>query len=306
MSSALIAVLVILAIALIVVGAAIALRRRARRVAEDEALEESQDEALSEPGLLAPAMHPAPSTQPVVLVHGLLGFDHIALLGQRVVYFRGIAELLREQGVTVYTAKLPPAASVPERARALADMVHGLPCQRVNLIAHSMGGLDSRYAIARFGLDERVASLTTIATPHRGTPLADLVAGACGIVPMRALRTLIGRVGLQTAAVDWLTTQSTGVINRDIRDADGVLYGSIVGRAQRQAMLSNPVLLSGHMYIAIRAGANDGMVPVTSQCWGEVLDEIDADHWAQIGWSSHYDAGAVYRRLLDQLRRRGL
>ena len=250
-------------------------------------------------------MHPAPRSHPIVLVHGLLGFDHIALMGQRIVYFRGIADLLRDQGITVYTAKLPPLASVPERARALADMVHGLPCERVNIVAHSMGGLDSRYAIARFGLDDRVASLITIATPHRGTPLADLVAGACSLVPVRALRALVvGRVGLQTAALDWLTTQSTGVINRDIRDVGDVLYGSIVGRADRRAI--HPVLLSGHMYIASRAGANDGMVPVASQCWGEVLDEVDADHWAQIGWSSHYDASAVYRRLLDQLRRRGL
>src|SRR5207249_8887306 len=43
----------------------------------------------------------------------------------------------------------------------------------VNIVAHSMGGLDARYAISQLGLGGRVASLITIGTPHLGTPLAD-------------------------------------------------------------------------------------------------------------------------------------
>jgi len=49
-----------------------------------------------------------------------------------------------------------------------------MPGKKVNVIGHSMGGIDARVAIARFGAAERVASLTTVASPHRGTPLADL------------------------------------------------------------------------------------------------------------------------------------
>ncbi|MCG8423271.1 MAG: alpha/beta fold hydrolase [Proteobacteria bacterium] len=254
----------------------------------------------------APALHPDLRIRPIVLVHGVLGFDHVGLLGQRIVYFRGVAEMLRDRGVEVYTARLPKLSSVPDRARALAEFVRELPCEQVNIVAHSMGGLDSRYAISRLGIDDKVASLVTVATPHRGTPLADLLSDVAGILPMRALRSMVGRVGLETAAVDWLTTQRTGELNRAIENAGDVMYGSIVGRTKRSVLLSNPVLLSGYLYIAGRAGENDGMVPVASQYWGEVMEEIEADHWAQIGWSNYFDAVAVYRRLLQNLYRHGL
>jgi hypothetical protein len=46
-------------------------------------------------------------------------------------------------------------------------------------------------------------------------------------------------------------------------------------------------------------------VPVTSQHWGEVLAEIEADHWAQIGWSRHFDAAAFFEQILRELRGRG-
>ncbi|WP_428263500.1 alpha/beta fold hydrolase [Haliangium sp.] len=253
--------------------------------------------APESPALLVPRPGPA-----LVLVHGILGFDHIQLFGQRVAYFRGIAEALRAQGVTVHTPQLPPLASVPARAEALTRFVSTLPSERVHLVAHSMGGLDARFALARLGLGERVASLVTVATPHRGTPLADLGAA----VPLRALRSLVGRVGLATEAVDWLTTHRLDLFNRDIHDVPGVLYGCVVGRSAQRTLRVNPVLLSGHLYLSVRVGANDGMVPADSQYWGEIFDEIEADHWAQVGWSSYFDAGAVYLRLYESLRQRGL
>ena len=53
------------------------------------------------------------------------------------------------------------------------------------------------------------------------------------------------------------------------------------------------------------AGANDGCVPAVSQPWGEVWGHVDADHWAQIGWSKHFDAAAFYEGILRELRGRG-
>lgn len=304
--AALIAVLSVLALgatAVVVVRA-----RRARAAAQrEDASAPGQEPAHAhdlEPGpalderlALPPRLPPRPAP-PIVLVHGLLGFDHIALLRWRFVYFRGIVERLRDAGATVYTVRLPPLASVPQRAQALTAFVRALPHERVSLVAHSMGGLDARYAVARLGLHTQVTSLVTIATPHQGTPLADLGA----MPPLQALRLLVGRVGLQTEALDWLTSARAGTFNRDIADVAGVRYGSVVARANPGAILVNPVLLSGLLYLHGCAGANDGMVPVTSQRWGEVIDEIDADHWAQIGWSRYFDAAQLYLRLLDHLR----
>ena len=45
-------------------------------------------------------------------------------------------------------------------------------CDKVNIIAHSKGGLDSKYMIQNLGMEDGVASLTTLCTPHKGSPLA--------------------------------------------------------------------------------------------------------------------------------------
>ena len=78
-------------------------------------------------------------------------FDEINVFGWKRRYFMGIAHHLERMGVTVYQARLPPLAAVPERAARLLEFLRGISAERVNLIAHSMGGLDARYAIARLG-----------------------------------------------------------------------------------------------------------------------------------------------------------
>lgn len=312
MHPVLLVTIVLLLVALVAVPAAVVVYlRRRRRVPPDVAPRESDapapdalpaeiapvDATVVPARPAAPALHGVRPVRPIVLVHGILGFDHLELLGRRVVYFRGVAEMLRMEGATVYAARLPPLASVPQRAHALAAFVRSLPHDDVHLVAHSMGGLDARYALARLGLHERVTSLVTIATPHHGTPLADLG----DAVPVRALRGLVGRVGLRSEALDWLTTEGLARFNHQIRNVPGVRYGSIVGRSRREAVLANPMLLSGHVYLSLRAGDNDGMVPASSQGWGELLDDIDADHWAQIGWSRYFDTTDMYLRLYRAL-----
>ncbi len=111
---------------------------------------------------------------PVLLAHGFAGFDVVEISGLRFAYFRGIEDRLRAAGVEVHVLRVSPIASIAQRARQLAEQVRQLPGGRFNIVAHSMGGLDARYALTTLGLGDRVASLTTIGTPHRGTPLADL------------------------------------------------------------------------------------------------------------------------------------
>src|SRR5229473_2491236 len=117
---------------------------------------------------------------PVILAHGMLGFDEIAVAGRRHHYFRKITDALSGVDAKFHTPRVPAAAPIAVRAEQLRALVDELPGERVNVIAHSMGGLDARYAISRLGLRDRVASLVTIGTPHQGTPVADLGAG---IVP---------------------------------------------------------------------------------------------------------------------------
>jgi triacylglycerol lipase len=241
---------------------------------------------------------------PLVLAHGILGFDQLQLPGVRPEYFRGVADRLRSLGAEVHTVRVSPLSSVKERAAELARAVQLIDARRVNIIAHSMGGLDARYAIARLGLENKVASLTTIGTPHRGTPLADLGAGLLG--GKLKLRGLLEKLGLDVDAFYDLTTTRMQSFNDEVPDARGILYGSYAARTEGKALVLNPLLLPTYLYLSGRAGENDGLVPTASQPWGELLGRLDADHWAQIGWSATFDAPAFYADLLRELTARGV
>jgi triacylglycerol lipase len=238
---------------------------------------------------------------PLVLAHGLFGFDEIAVAGVRNDYFRGLTDRLARHAHAVHRPRVAAAGSVAARAEELATCIRALPDRRVNVVAHSMGGLDARYAIACLGLSAKVASLTTIGTPHLGTPLADL---GTGLGERLGLRTALERLGISVDAFYDLTTPRMTEFNRAVPDARGVAYASVVGAVRRKRR-TNPLLLPGHLYLLAHGGDNDGLVPADSQRWGEVLCEIDADHWAQIGWSRHFDAAAFYDGLLGELRGRG-
>jgi triacylglycerol lipase len=245
---------------------------------------------------------PSSARHPLVLAHGILGFDELTLGPARVAYFRGVAQHLESLGAEVHCARVPPLASIQVRAQRLAEMVRALDAPRVNLVAHSMGGLDARYAISRLGLADRVASLVTIGTPHRGTPVADL-----GAEMVRRLRLgpALGAL-LDVDALHDLTTSRMLAFNREVRDAPEVRYLSVVARAPRGAV--HPLLKLAHRWMLRReeGGENDGLVPARSQRWGRVLQEIDADHWSQIGWAAGFDALTLYDEILQELRALGL
>jgi triacylglycerol lipase len=236
---------------------------------------------------------------PIVLVHGMMGFDEIKLGRASQEYFRGVRERLESLGLEVHRARLPPVASVAVRARALGDFIRSLKAKRVNVIAHSMGGLDARYAISKLGLGDRIASLVTIGTPHRGTPVAD--AGG-GVLEKVGARWLIER-WQPIAGIGDLRTASARAFNDDVRDRAGVFYGCVVARANGKV---HPLLVPTHRWLRETSGDNDGLVPHDSQVWGAVLATVEADHWASVGWSDAFDAPRMYEDVVRELRARGL
>jgi len=241
---------------------------------------------------------------PVVLAHGMFGFADIGIGSMKQCYFKGIPEHLQKLGVKVYRARVPPASSIAKRAAVLADAIRDVEEKKVNIIAHSMGGLDARYAISKLHLAGRVASLTTIGTPHRGTPVAD--AGIQVLGETLGIRKILSSVGLGLDVFYNVTTDHMALFNRDVPDAPKVRYFSVTGEVGPEDNAVHSLLAASHEFLDGRAGPNDGLVPVESQKWGEVLYQIRAGHWAQIGWSSGLDAPAFYEKLLNELRSRGL
>jgi triacylglycerol lipase len=161
-----------------------------------------------------------------------------------------------------------------------------------------MGGLDARYAISALGMHSVVRVLITIGTPHRGSALADLATAG----PAKTLRQIAARLGYRSDAIDWLTTESLERFNADVLDHPDVAYYSVVGRSAVRELWRNPLLLGSHLFLRRGGGANDGLVTVESQRWGETLEEIDANHFAQIGWSLRFRATALYLRLLRRIK----
>lgn len=238
---------------------------------------------------------------PVVLVHGLFGFARIGVPGMRFHYFRGIVKHLESLGCHVHAVRLPPYASVPARAKRLVAAIEALPHERVDLIAHSLGGLDARYALAHLGLDKRVRSLVTIGTPHHGTPIADLALTG----PLGMGHKVLRAIGLPIEALEWLSTEALVRFNRDVPDVAGVRYACVVGGMHRPTSVIPIPLIAGHAYLKRTSGVNDGLVPVQSQYWGEVLAEIEADHFAQVGWRfsmrGTFDALGLYAFIIARL-----
>ena len=129
------------------------------------------DGFVDDDGVAAPLGPP----YPVIFVHGFSGWDDV--LGG-VGYFYGVVDDYRAVGVDVTAPALPPYNGSDARAAVLARVVDDALARthrrKVHLIAHSQGGVDSRVLLTDLGYADRVASLTTISTPHRGTAVADV------------------------------------------------------------------------------------------------------------------------------------
>lgn len=113
---------------------------------------------------------------PILMVHGVFfrDFEHLNYWGR-------IPAELQANGSTIYYGNHNSAASVRDSAKELEarilQIVNETGCGKVNVIAHSKGGLDMRAALALTSAAPYVASLTTINTPHRGCLFADYLLG---------------------------------------------------------------------------------------------------------------------------------
>ena len=109
---------------------------------------------------------------PIVLEHGLAGFDELFGVYS---YWFGIVDALEDGGATVFTTTVSQLNSTEARGEQLIDQIETIVAltgkPKVNLIGHSHGGLDIRYVAAV--RPDLVASVSSVATPHKGAALAD-------------------------------------------------------------------------------------------------------------------------------------
>jgi triacylglycerol lipase len=242
---------------------------------------------------------------PIVLVHGLCGFDRLYAFRRPIMdYFPGVRERLEAAGNRVYVARVSPTAGVAARAADLKRfLLREVPAGSVHIIGHSMGGLDARYMIAKLGMESRVRSLTTVATPHRGSPFADWGVSRFG----RLVGPVLRFVGIPHQAFYDLTTESCRRFNEVVPDVPGVRYFSVAGRCERPWL--GPEWLLPYRIVDRAEGPNDGVVSVASATWGEHTEVWPGDHLNLVNWPNRRarkcgawperapDYGRIVRRL---------
>jgi len=178
---------------------------------------------------------------------------------------------------------------VRDRAPVLAEQIkQAFPTGEIHIIAHSMGGLDSRFLLSNnlLGLADRVLSLSTVSTPHRGSPVADLVLGLIPGIDSRPVRAVLDRLSsIGSGALDDLTTTAALKFNQENPDLPHVRYLSYLGCDHISL-----ALLATYEFIQSRGRTddektNDGVVSLNSARWPIDLVEPPwpADHLAQIG-----------------------
>jgi len=221
---------------------------------------------------------------PVILHHGFLGTGDIKLGPVKLSYFRGIDRAIASRGHPLIVTRVHPTGSIERRARELKEQIlRGLKAQdcqrqRIILIAHSMGGLDARYMISKLGMDDQVAALLTVTTPHRGSSYADWCIENVG-QRLGGLR-LMKMLGLDIEALSDLTTANCRKFNRAVKNAPGVQYFSV--SASRPWHRVPPFALHSFKVIEAAEGDNDGLVSVKSSTWGEHLGVWPADHFHSV------------------------
>jgi triacylglycerol lipase len=217
---------------------------------------------------------------PIVLAHGLFGFHKIGLGPLTLAeYFRGVPEFLMAAGNRVVVSQVPPIAGIERRSRVLGRRIRAaFGGEPVHLIGHSMGGLDARALLASEGDSGLILSLTTIATPHLGSALADFAKIGFG----RVYRMLAAFKVDHSGFLD-LTRRSARAFHRRNPAPAGVPCFSVAGDPAPEDVCRP--LRRLHAALSELEGPNDGLVSVVSaNAFGEALPTWRADHLRQMGW----------------------
>lgn len=213
-----------------------------------------------------------PLRYPIILVHGF-GYRDDKRFG----YWGRIPQTLEQMGCQVFLSGQDGAGDIPHNGQFLRERIDWViartGAEKVNLIAHSKGGLDSRYAISVLGAGEKVASLTTLATPHYGSKtmdkLMDLPKPILGLASgfTNLCMRLLGDQNPRAGRVFWdFTTPYSRKFNESCPDHPGVYYQSYAFIMAKPG--SDLFLWLPNRVVRKQEGENDGLLPPESVKWG--------------------------------------
>lgn len=238
---------------------------------------------------------------PIVMAHGMGASAEILGI---VDYWWGIPDALRGEGAKVYITSVNGMDSTRNKAVSFKNQFMQIKAltgaAKLNIIAHSHGTIYTRDAISNLGLSPYVASYTSIAGPHRGSAIADVI---IGIVP-DSLEWLVGdTLDFVYAFIFGDTNPNSlengynltrpymqNVFNPNTPDKAGIYYQSWAAKAK----ISCPNLFLEPTWLVLLAyeGDNDGLVSVNSAKWG-TFRGIQSAAW--------YSPGCDHFNIVDQV-----
>lgn len=258
---------------------------------------------------------------PILMVHGVFFRDF-----RYFNYWGRIPKALETNGASIFYGNHQSAASVEtsghEIAERILEIVKETGCDKVNIIAHSKGGLDCRRALNLPGIAEHVATLTTVNTPHRGCEFADYLLTQIPAdkqeTMARAYNAALKKLGDTNpnflAAVNNLTASFCQEFNEMFHDVPGVFYQS-VGSKLNQAGSGRFPLNFTYLLAKYFDGANDGLVGENSFPWGSdyqmltVKGNRGISHGDMIDLNreniAEFDVREFYVQLVAKLKQRG-
>jgi triacylglycerol lipase len=210
---------------------------------------------------------------PLVLVHGV-GFRDLKYIN----YWGRIPKELIRNGAKVYYGNQEAWGTVEYNAKDIKnkifDILKETGCEKVNIIAHSKGGLDARYMISKLEMEDYVASLTMMSSPHRGCKFVDI---ACKLPDKfykavarffdKRYRSLGDKNPDFYTASRQFSTYHSKKFNEEVKDVEQVYYQSYATVVKN--MFSDYIVSIPYILVKLTEGENDGLVAVDSAKWGE-------------------------------------
>ncbi len=244
----------------------------------------------------------ASDTYPVVLACGFSRFDELIPWkwldrpgDDDFHYFKKIRSTLLRAGFSAFHTHVSWGAPLAKRADELAHEVDSIlsltGAPKVHIIAHSMGGLDARQMICALGYAPKVCSLTTIATPHHGSPLADYVTEerSWRDQTLRRLQKYFELTHKDLRGFRDMTLEACDSRNNRFAPLEaecGVHYRTWAGVCEFWPMFAP--LKVGYLLLRFQFGEprNDGLVPLASAKWRDEFFQglVPWDHFNEVGW----------------------
>lgn len=257
---------------------------------------------------------------PLILVHGIAAVDKTRLFS----FWGRIPKFLKERGIEVYLGMTDSWGDFETNAKKLKETIDRVllkgNVEKVNIIAHSKGGIEARYLIHKYDYEEKIASLITISTPHLGSELADLALQnkIKHKIYVKKIMKSFGKLFNDDnpdpyEAIKELSTTSMREFNKQYELSSNIFFQAYY------VCMHNPfddlMFFWSYLYLKKAFGPNDGIVTEKSAKWNYNGIQFKGKKWG-ISHSeivdikrkkiSGIDIRDLYKKVVEQIESQGL